>query len=187
MLLYLWCFSRKRCFLHLRIQYYQLSPVMYPEDHKPVTTNAEQMFISCWKEMNSSRVVAGFTGALAALRRHCSLFACSRIKSHNNKVNGHDLNSAPVFTAGVICLQHMSQILKLDMCMCGRCIDTSLRDVTDVDRDLVTDSLLALNHRAELLLWPKKRLRSIEKDSPVTNWATQTSHVGGQGQQISEK
>lgn len=40
---------------------------MYPEDHKPVTTNAEQMFISCWKEMNSSRVVAGFTGALAAL------------------------------------------------------------------------------------------------------------------------
>lgn len=53
--------------------------------------------------MNSSCTVAGFIGgALAALRRHCSLFARCGTKSQDNKVNGHDPNSMPGSTAGEI-------------------------------------------------------------------------------------
>lgn len=50
------------------------------------------------------------------------------------------------------------------------------------DRDLVIDS-----HRAELLLWPKKRLKRIAGAAPVTNPATQMVHMEGQWHQVSEK
>lgn len=62
--------------------------------------------------MNSSCTVAGFIGALAALRRHCSLLACCGIKSRDNKVNGHDLNSMPGSTAGEMSLQCVKQIVE---------------------------------------------------------------------------
>lgn len=97
---YLW--TEARCTWGSDIISWALHCTHRTTDHKAVTTNAEQMFISCWNGMNSSCTVAGFIGALAALRRHCSLFACYGIKSQDNKVNGHDLNSMPASTAGEV-------------------------------------------------------------------------------------
>lgn len=76
-------------------------------DHSAVTTNAEQMFISCRKKKKRDELFLHggwfhWGGTLAALRRRCSLFARCGTKSQDNKVNGHDPNSMPGSTAGEI-------------------------------------------------------------------------------------
>lgn len=72
------------------------------------------------KGMNSSCTVAGFIGggALAALRRRCSLFARCGTKSQDNKVNGHDPNSMPGSTAGEIG-ETNSKAVCIYVCVCA--------------------------------------------------------------------
>lgn len=56
-------------------------------------------------------------GALAALRRRCSLFARCGTKSQDNKVNGHDPNSMPGSTAGEIG-ETNSKAVCIYVCVC---------------------------------------------------------------------
>lgn len=139
-------------------------------DHSAVTTNAEQMFISCRKKKKRDELFLHggwfhWGGALAALRRRCSLFARCGTKSQDNKVNGHDPNSMPGSTAGEIGETNSKAVcIYVCVCVCVRgriSIGLLFLNVSVIWPESVTATDSPPASR-EVLMWPTKRLRGIE-------------------------